>query len=100
MGDPPSNIRSDGKDLIDYPNRVNADWVMVSKRISPAVLTDLLEVICTAAGSAYMANPRSNGKGCVFCRMGRRSSIGQLVPYSPRMHGEMASPAADTGSRE
>lgn len=53
MGDPPNNIRSD-KDLINYLNRVNADWVTASKRISPAVLTDLLEVNCPVA-SAYMA---------------------------------------------
>ncbi|AXY73016.1 maleylpyruvate isomerase family mycothiol-dependent enzyme [Paraflavitalea soli] len=53
MGDPPGDIRSD-KDLIGYLNRLNADWVSASKRISPAVLTDLLAVNCPAA-SAYMA---------------------------------------------
>ena len=42
MGDPPGTIGSD-KDLIDYLNRLNADWVSAFKRVSPAVLTDLLE---------------------------------------------------------
>ena len=53
LGDPPGNIQS-SQDLIDYLNRVNADWVAASKRISPAVLIDLLEVYCKAA-SDYTA---------------------------------------------
>jgi uncharacterized protein (TIGR03083 family) len=42
MGDPPGNIQSPA-DLINYLNRLNADWVAASKRISPAVLIALLE---------------------------------------------------------
>jgi uncharacterized protein (TIGR03083 family) len=52
-GDPPGNIQS-SQDLIAYLNRVNADWVAACKRLSPAVLTDLLEEHCSKA-SAYMA---------------------------------------------
>jgi uncharacterized protein (TIGR03083 family) len=53
FGDPPGNIQS-YQDLVDYLNRVNADWVAACKRLSPAVLTDLLEEHCAKA-SAYMA---------------------------------------------
>jgi uncharacterized protein (TIGR03083 family) len=53
MGDPPGNIQS-SQDLINYLNQLNANWVAASKRISPAVLTDLLEINCKAA-SDYMA---------------------------------------------
>lgn len=60
FGDPPGNIQS-SQDLIDYLNRVNADWVAACKRLSPIVLTDLLEKHCAEA-SAYMAtlDPNAN----------------------------------------
>ena len=54
FGDPPGNISS-SQDLVTYLNRLNADWVAACKRISPAVLTDLLEVNCSGA-SAYLAS--------------------------------------------
>jgi len=41
-GDPPSNIQSPA-DLINYLNKLNADWVAAAKRISPGVLINLLE---------------------------------------------------------
>ena len=31
-------------DLVDYLNKLNADWVMAFKRVSPQVLTELLEI--------------------------------------------------------
>ncbi len=42
FGDPPSSIHS-YQDLVDYLNRLNADWVMAMKRVSPKALIDLLE---------------------------------------------------------
>jgi len=42
FGDPPGTIHS-YQDLVDYLNRLNADFVQVAKRLSPALLTDLLE---------------------------------------------------------
>jgi uncharacterized protein (TIGR03083 family) len=43
MGDPPSEIQS-YRDLVDYLNRLNADWVRAMKRVSPNTLIELLEV--------------------------------------------------------
>jgi hypothetical protein len=43
VGDPPSNIQS-YSDLVDYLNRLNADWVSAMKRVSPNTLIELLEV--------------------------------------------------------
>lgn len=54
MGDPPGAIHSP-KELVAYLNQLNADWVTACKRLSPAVLTDLLEENCPKA-SAYMAS--------------------------------------------
>ncbi len=41
--DPPDAILS-YKDLVDYLNRLNADWVKAMKRVSPKTLIELLEV--------------------------------------------------------
>lgn len=41
-GDPPGQIASH-QDLVDYLNRLNADWVKAARRISPRILIDLLE---------------------------------------------------------
>lgn len=43
IGDPPSEIQS-YRDLVDYLNRLNADWVKAMKRVSPSTLIELLEV--------------------------------------------------------
>jgi uncharacterized protein (TIGR03083 family) len=43
LGDPPSEIQS-YRDLVDYLNRLNADWVSAMKRVSPNTLIELLEV--------------------------------------------------------
>lgn len=43
VGDPPSAIES-YRDLVDYLNRLNADWVKAMKRVSPNTLIELLEV--------------------------------------------------------
>jgi uncharacterized protein (TIGR03083 family) len=43
IGDPPSEIQS-YRDLVDYLNRLNADWVKAMKRVSPGTLIELLEV--------------------------------------------------------
>lgn len=39
----PDNIHSYA-DLVEYLNRLNADWVNAMKRVSPKVLTELLEI--------------------------------------------------------
>lgn len=43
VGDSPGPITS-YQDLVDYLNRLNADWVKAMKRVSPEVLITLLEV--------------------------------------------------------
>ncbi len=43
FGEPPGNIDS-YEDLVDFLNRLNADWVRATKRMSPAVLVELLQV--------------------------------------------------------
>jgi hypothetical protein len=42
MADPPSQIHS-YRDLVDYLNNLNADWVRAMKRVSPYTLIELLE---------------------------------------------------------
>jgi hypothetical protein len=42
FGDPPGKIDS-YQDLVDYLNRLNADWVKATRRLSPGVLIELLE---------------------------------------------------------
>lgn len=42
MTDPPSQIHS-YRDLVDYLNNLNADWVRAMKRVSPYTLIELLE---------------------------------------------------------
>lgn len=41
-GDPPGAIHT-YKDLVDYLNRLNADWVNAMKRVSPKTIIELLE---------------------------------------------------------
>jgi uncharacterized protein (TIGR03083 family) len=43
FGEPPEKINS-YQDIVDYLNRLNADWVKATKRVSPAVLIELLEI--------------------------------------------------------
>src|SRR5690349_5038866 len=43
FGDKPGAINS-YRDLVNYLNRLNADWVNASKRLSPHVLIQLLEI--------------------------------------------------------
>lgn len=40
----PDRIINCYQDLVDYLNQLNADWVKATKRMSPNVLTDLLEI--------------------------------------------------------
>lgn len=42
-GDPPEPINS-YQDLVDYLNRLNADWVKAMKRVSPSTLIELIKV--------------------------------------------------------
>ena len=49
FGDPPGPIHS-YQDLVDYLNRLNADFVKAARRMSPALITDLLE----STGSLYV----------------------------------------------
>jgi uncharacterized protein (TIGR03083 family) len=53
FGDPPGAINS-YQDLVDYLNRLNADFVLSAKRLSPALLTDLLE----STGHLYLEQLR------------------------------------------
>lgn len=39
---PPDRAIQSSKDLVDYLNQLNADWVNATKRLSPAILTELL----------------------------------------------------------
>ncbi len=50
QGDPPGPIDSYA-DLVGYLNRLNADWVQAMRRLSPALLTELL----AATGAQYTA---------------------------------------------
>jgi uncharacterized protein (TIGR03083 family) len=43
IGDPPKDINS-YQSLVDYLNRLNADWVSATRRLSPSVLINLLTV--------------------------------------------------------
>ncbi|HEX7182078.1 MAG TPA: maleylpyruvate isomerase family mycothiol-dependent enzyme [Thermoanaerobaculia bacterium] len=43
FGEKPENISS-YQDLVDFLNRLNADWVKAAKRVSPRILIDLLEI--------------------------------------------------------
>lgn len=43
IGEQPGKVDS-YQDLVDYLNRLNADWVKATKRVSPAVLIELLEI--------------------------------------------------------
>ncbi|HYH47576.1 MAG TPA: maleylpyruvate isomerase family mycothiol-dependent enzyme [Thermoanaerobaculia bacterium] len=60
FGDPPGEIGSYG-DLVGYLNRLNADWVQAFRRVSPGVLTDLLER-WGPPSSAYLAGLDPRGK--------------------------------------
>lgn len=42
-GDPPSNPINNYSDLVDFLNGLNATWVKAMRRVSPQLLTDLLE---------------------------------------------------------
>lgn len=42
FGDKPENLNS-YRDLVDYLNRLNADWVKAAKRLSPFIIIGLLE---------------------------------------------------------
>jgi uncharacterized protein (TIGR03083 family) len=43
VGETPQNITT-YQDLVDFINRLNADWIRAAKRLSPAVLIHLLEI--------------------------------------------------------
>lgn len=43
FGEPPTKFSS-YQDLVDFLNRLNADWVKATQRMSPSVLIELLEV--------------------------------------------------------
>jgi uncharacterized protein (TIGR03083 family) len=50
--DPPSGINS-YRDLVDYLNRLNAEWVKAMKRVSPITLIELLETTQQAVIDYY-----------------------------------------------
>jgi len=43
VGEKPGTINS-YQDIVDFLNRLNADWVKATKRVSPSVLIELLEI--------------------------------------------------------
>lgn len=53
FGEPPGTIES-YEQLVDFLNQLNSDWVKATKRMSPAVLIELLEI----TGKEYCANIR------------------------------------------
>ena len=53
-GETPSSINN-YRELVDYLNELNATWVKAMKRVSPALLTELLEITGTQY-SEYMAS--------------------------------------------
>ncbi len=60
LGDPPGDIKSN-EDLVSYLNGLNATWVNAMKRVSPKVLTALMEI----TGKQYV------------------QQIGSLDPFAP-----------------
>lgn len=54
FGEPPGDVKS-YQDLLAYLNKLNADWVSATRRLSPAVLVDLLEVTGKQYG-AFLAS--------------------------------------------
>jgi uncharacterized protein (TIGR03083 family) len=53
---PPQAIRSD-RDLVDFINTLNAQWVEASRRLSPRVLADLFERAAGEAADWYESLP-------------------------------------------
>jgi uncharacterized protein (TIGR03083 family) len=52
FGERPENIGS-YQDLVDFLNRLNADWVRAAKRVSPRILIDLLEITNREVGELF-----------------------------------------------
>jgi uncharacterized protein (TIGR03083 family) len=50
FGEPPTGT-SDYRGLVDFLNKLNADWVKAMKRVSPLVIVEMLE----ATGQAYVS---------------------------------------------
>lgn len=56
QGDPPGPLTTN-QDLVDFLNGLNADWVKAFRRISPRILTDLLEIYCPVATQQIASLP-------------------------------------------
>ena len=54
---PPSRPITSEREFVDFINGLNADWVGASKRLSPRVLTDLLETSTTELATFFEALP-------------------------------------------
>jgi uncharacterized protein (TIGR03083 family) len=54
---PPSRPINSERDFVDFINRINAEWVNASRRLSPRILTDLLQKSTTELASYFEALP-------------------------------------------
>ena len=54
---PPSRPIDSERDFVDFINRINAEWVIASRRLSPRILTDLLEKSTTELATYFEELP-------------------------------------------
>lgn len=54
---PPSRPINSERDFIDFINGINAEWVKASRRLSPRILTELLEKATTELATYFEALP-------------------------------------------
>ena len=97
LGEAPGKIDS-YRDLVDFLNRLNADWVKATKRMSPSVLIELLEI--TGKDFNVYCKPRSFKACYLFRCVGGRRTITQLVSRCAGVHREMASSATNSWGRK
>ena len=50
---PPSRPINSERDFVDFINRINAEWVIASRRLSPRILTDLLQKSTTELATYF-----------------------------------------------
>ena len=82
-------------ELVDLVNRLNQEWVVAARRMSPRLLRELLALIGPEV-EAYFSSLDLEEMGGPVSWAGTDSAPG-VVRHCPRIHGAMASPAADSG---